>query len=217
MTLDATTERPAAIEKVQKAKRRPDGETSRLPSRASEVGMALRDARERSDLAMADIHDRTGISWAHLEALENGDLACFPDRHTALSCLDRYADLFDLNANAMATVLKGQWPVDPQAEDLSGAVPSALASSPSAGPAPSDQSNGTFNHESSWLASDKTSQVPRMVMAPLALRGRYSARTGVFSAVRTRPLTAPVPLGLRLAVWSTAILVALGAVALVIH
>jgi len=217
VTLDAATERPAAIENVQMVKRRPDGDPSRLPSRAAEVGMALRDARERSDLAMADIHDRTGISWAHLEALEDGDFARFPDQLTAFSCLGRYADLFDLDANAMTTALKGEWPEDTLADALRGDVPSCLASSPSAGLAPSDLLTGAFNSESSWLASDKTSQFPRMVTAPLALRGRYSARTGVFSAVHTPPLTAPVSLGLRLAVWFTAMLVAVGAVALAIH
>ena len=55
----------------------------RAPVTPVQVGAELRGAREVMGLSLAEVHDRTGILWRDLEALEVGDLRKMPDRQAA--------------------------------------------------------------------------------------------------------------------------------------
>lgn len=67
------------------------------------AGQMLREARERLGIDLAEVHDRTGISWRNLEALEAGDLTRFSEPSSAAIAMRRYADLVDLDS---ATLIK---------------------------------------------------------------------------------------------------------------
>lgn len=75
---------------------------SRRPSSPEQVGAVLHAARARAGITLSDIHDRTGISWRQLEALEAGSLGAFPDDRSLLVALRRFADVVGMEADPLA-------------------------------------------------------------------------------------------------------------------
>ena len=61
----------------------------------------LREARLGLGVELAEVHDRTGISWKNLEALESGDLHRFSDPAAAAVAMRRYAELVSLDPDPL--------------------------------------------------------------------------------------------------------------------
>ncbi len=203
-----------AIAEGQKAGRRRGGKRPPSVSTPADVGTVLREAREGGGVTMAEVHDRTGVSWKHLEALENGDLSSFSDLRVALVYLGRYAELFSLDVAALSAVIEEHWPEGV----LAGALQSS-AGSPASAPHPA--ASAPYGHLSRFPTDDashllgftQTAQVPGV--RPAAGATFYPPATGDYAAIRY-PVR-PAPLGLRIAVWFTAALVVIGALGLVVH
>lgn len=75
----------------------------------AELGASLRAAREGSGASLTDLHDRTGVPWRQLEALEQGDLAAFADQRALVTALRRYADCVGADADALAPLVLEHW------------------------------------------------------------------------------------------------------------
>jgi Helix-turn-helix domain len=65
----------------------------------------LREARERLDIDLAEVHDRTGISWRNLEALESGEVQRFSEPSAAAVAMRRYADLVSLDPQPLIAAI----------------------------------------------------------------------------------------------------------------
>lgn len=207
-----------AIAGGQKAGRRRGAKRPRPPATPSEVGLALRETREANGVGLAEVHDRTGVAYAHLEALENGDLGRFSDRHTALVCLGRYADLFGLDINALAAVVEEHWPEAVLAGALHGSAATSTGSAPSTGPVAAGHLSRHPGDSGHLLAFTQTDQVPGVRAAAVSAGGNHThyAESGSF-VYDPRPPVRPAPLVLRVAVWFTALLVVVGLVGLAAH
>jgi Helix-turn-helix domain len=188
----------------------------------AEAGATLRAARERMGVTLAEVQDRTGVPWPQLEALEAGDLSRFPDRRSVLVALHRCADLLQLDAGELARTVEAHW------SPLVGAmasVSSATGVVPRAGSGPT-RSTGHLSRypgDASHLrAFTQTAQVPNVGGSggarPNGHGGAAFAHTGVFGSVpRRRGYVRPAPLALRVAVWATAALVAVGLAGLAVN
>ena len=62
----------------------------------AEAGEMLRNARAQLGIELLEVHDRTGISWRNLEALETGEVQRFSDPAAAAVAMRRYAELVSL-------------------------------------------------------------------------------------------------------------------------
>ncbi len=212
--LDAATGGLVAIAEGQKAGRRRGGKRPPSVSTPADVGTVLRDAREAGGVTMAEVHDRTGVSWKHLEALENGDLASFSDLRVALVYLGRYAELFSLDVAALSAVIEEHWPEGVLAGALQSSAGSpASAPYPAATSAQGHLSRFPTDDASHLLGFTQTAQVPGVRSAAGATF--YPPVAGEYAPIRYP--ARPAPLGLRIAVWFTAVLVAIGALGLVVH
>ena len=146
--------------------------------------------------SLVEVHDRTGILWRELEALEAGELWKMPDRQIALLSLHRYAAHLGLDEWPLARVIERHWPppmVTGVPTVVSFASPSHdLSIQMDTGHLRSDSSDG-----SPLLTFNDTMQVPALGAAP----PRY---------VHSRKAVAAAPLPLRVAVWVVALLVVVG-------
>jgi hypothetical protein len=207
-----------------KTARRRVGRRRRQGSSAATVGPALRDARERLELTVAELHDRTGVTPLHLEALEEGDLGRFPDERTALVAARRYAEVVGLDGDETARTVANMW----QEVAVGGAPP---RSEPPAGPATSAPTPvghlSRYPGDGSHLrAFTQTDQVPLVARPGGGGRGapRRAAAPLRFDATDAHPVTLhfpdeprQAPLALRVAVWCTAVLLVVGVAGVAVH
>jgi hypothetical protein len=175
------------------------GEERRSPVTTGEVGAELREARKGVGLSLAEVHDRTGITWRDLEALEAGEPWKIPDRQSALVGLHRYAALLGLDGRPLARVLHEHWPS--MATRAPGMMPFA---SPASNPwAPMDTGYLTSDSgDGSRLSTfNDTTRVPALGTVP----PRYPY---------ARKVVVAAPLPLRVAVWLVALLLVAASVGL---
>jgi Helix-turn-helix domain len=95
----------------RKAERRIAGGSSAEPpaSPPADVGSDLRRARESMGLGLAEVRDRTGIRWQHLEALEELEVGNIPDQRTLVVAARRYADVVGLDATEVCGAVLAVW------------------------------------------------------------------------------------------------------------
>jgi hypothetical protein len=192
-------------------------------------GSELRQARERGGLGLDALQDRTGILRADLERLERGDLSRFPDERSALVAIRRYAETLGLDATAMAQAVGERWRRGTQEakHDATGSVPVAPAveSTTKASPPALVKAGHTsrFPGDTSHLrAFTQTAEVPAV--------GTRSVGTAVSEVLRfdrtdAVPVTTwrgpreprPAPLVLRVAVWTTVVLLLVAGAGLAVH
>jgi cytoskeletal protein RodZ len=79
------------------------GDEALTPAQAGEM---LREARERLGIDLAEVHDRTGISWRNLEALESGEVQRFSEPSAAAIAMRRYADLVSVESQPLIDSLQ---------------------------------------------------------------------------------------------------------------
>jgi hypothetical protein len=74
-----------------------------------DAGRVLREAREQLGVTLAEIRDRTGVSWQNLEALEAMDLARLPDQRTVVTAARRYSEVVGLDAAEICSTALRVW------------------------------------------------------------------------------------------------------------
>lgn len=202
---------------------------------AGTVGRALRDAREAQDATLTEIHDRTGVHWRDLEALEAGNLAHFTDQRAALVAVRRYAEVVGLPAEELERTVEDTWrsvvgfessyrgPAGVAAPSTGvAALPAVGGPGSSTGHLPRHPGDGSH-----LRAFTQTAQVPGV--RPGFPTGSGPATVGFsgpkpFDATDAIPVTllsaktpAPVPLALRAALWCTVVLLVIGVAGLAVH
>lgn len=161
----------------------------------------LREARESLGIDMADVHDRTGVSWRYLEALEAGDTERFSDASAAATAMRRYADLVGLDHVPLVGALSNTTQTAARTGARGGP---GVASGRASGvvPAQTGHLRRYDAREPTHLRSfTETAQVP-------AVGGSGASGLPVPTIVRPRP---KAPLGLRLLTWLVLVLVVLAA------
>jgi transcriptional regulator with XRE-family HTH domain len=78
-----------------------------------ELGSALRDARERSGLALADVERETHIRARYLDALERERFERVPERAYARAFLLEYAELLGLESGPLVAEFDSRFPPEP--------------------------------------------------------------------------------------------------------
>jgi hypothetical protein len=192
-------------------------------------GAELRDARERGGLSLDALQDRTGVLRADLERLEQGDLSRFPDERSALVAVRRYAETLGLDATAMTATVGDRWrrvteeskpaltgstPVPPPAANAANAPPLALVKAGHTSRFPGDTSH--------LRAFTQTAEVPAVGARSVGAAAPEGLRFDRTDAV---PVTTwqgpreprPAPLVLRVAVWTTVVLLLVGGAGLAVH
>jgi hypothetical protein len=198
-----------------------------------DVGSELRQAREELGLSLEAVQDRTGVRRADLEALEDGDLSRFSDEKAALTAVRRSAEILGLDGPAMAQIVADLWQTVTRApaRELVGAgrgapapdvpVPPLAPVSPAPSAAVPDHLTRYPGDPSDLRAFTQTAQVPQVAARTI----RPSLPPGLrFDSTDAIPLTYggyrdpdPAPLALRVAVWSTVVLLVLGLAGLAVH
>ena len=166
-----------------------------------QVGTELREAREAMGSSLAEVHDRTGILWRELEALESGDLRKMPDRQIALVALHHYAVHLGLDEWPLARVIERNWWPSRATHP-----PTAISvASPCANPwAPMDTGRlildpGDSATQAGGIREDPTATILGIGADVLYPSYRYPRQVDV---------AAPLPL--RVAVWLVAVLLVVG-------
>ncbi len=200
--------------------RRRGGRRQKAGSTPAAMGKALREAREASAVTLTEIHDRTGVPWQQLEALEAGNLSRFHDLRSALTAVRRYCDLVDLDVERFERVVEEHWgdPLagfDPNGAPLAagrnggGARNTYITAAVPTGHLSRYPGDGT--HLRAFTQTDEVPGVRRVVppaatshaLDGLSDTGSFPVAPGFYSGIR------PAPLVLRGAVWFTAALLAL--------
>jgi len=200
----------------------------------ADIGTALREAREGTAATLAEIHDRTGIHWQQLEALESGDLSRFSDERAAVTAVRRYADLMSLDSEGFSDVVRQSWGSWAAASPDTGARPGrrrrrsaphqAVDTATGGAVGPSGGHLSRYPGDGSHLrAFTQTAEVPGVPRASFSAgtaadtHGDFSV-TGVFPATTTwRAPTRGTPLVLLGAIWCTLAVLVVALIGLAVH
>ena len=190
-------------------------------------GPDLRQAREELGLSLEAVQDRTGVRRLDLEALEGGDLSRFPDEKSATVAVRRCAEVLGLDAAAMTQIVGEEWRnVNlTRAPGLVGVTGSAPTVARPSAPVPVLAGHlSRFPGDASHLrAFTETAQVPQVGRRPAAAPAlppglRFDSTDAIPAVPRLRrPAPPPAPLALRVAVWSTLLLLAVGLAGMAVH
>jgi hypothetical protein len=197
-------------------------------------GPDLRQARQRLGLSLEAVQDRTGVRRFYLELLEEGDLTRLPDEKTALIAVRRYAETLGLDAGAMTRSVGDTWRtvVETRTPELVGAtrgVPLVFADSaavPLAAPAAVPVAGvhlSRFPGDTGHLrAFTQTAQVPQVatrapVRPSLPPGLRFDSTDSIPVTRRARRDLHPAPVALRVAVWTTVVLLVLSGAGIAVH
>jgi hypothetical protein len=192
-------------------------------------GPELRQARERLGLTPETVSDRTGVRRLFLESLEEGDLSCFPDEKAAMTAVRRCAEVLALDPGPMVQTVGEQWQnvAHGTARDTVTAGAGRLAApSPVPPPAPAPTADGghlsRYPGDTSHLkAFTQTAQVPQVrarAVVPAPASGPTFDTTDAIPVTWRGPRPPdPAPTFLRVALWTTALLLTLGVAAEAIH
>jgi len=176
------------------------------------AGEMLREARERLGIDLAEVHDRTGISWRNLEALESGDIQRFSDLASASVAMKRYADLVSVDPAPLIKSLEA--PVPAYAGGSGGPGKSrggSAASQPDA--EPSGHLRRYAGDQGDLRSFTQTAEVP--VVGGGGGPGFYGDGPG--GRYRHVAKRRKAPLGLRLLTWVVLLLLLVGGAGLGIY
>jgi cytoskeletal protein RodZ len=190
------------------------------PATPGELGSILQRARTDRGLGLSEVHDRTGISWAQLEALEEGDLLRFPDERSAVAAVRRCADLVGLDPEELTPVVREHWQSGLVGATAAPGVVGWAAPGSAAGAVPTGHLTRYPGDRTNLEAFTQTAQTRRVRRADGSFDGSAEMLTGAYPAVpplRIRPVRRRSPLVLRIALWLTLLLIAVGVAGLVIH
>jgi hypothetical protein len=179
---------------------------------AKGVGAELTRARESLGLSIAEIRDRTGIPWAHLQAIESMELAEIPDQRTLVVAARRYAEVVGLDAATVCGQIVRVW----QAEHMRRTEAVGLAPTTAVG-----IPRGSATAEPHLRAFTQTAEVPALGGRSLAGSTNlvHFVDTGAVPVVVARQQSAVLrtPRLLRASVTVTALVLLVAATGLVIE
>ena len=190
------------------------------PATPGELGSLIQRARTEHGLSLSEVHDRTGISWAQLEALEEGDLLRFPDERSAVAAVRRCADLVGLDADELTPVVHQHWQSGLVGATTAPGVVGWAAPGSASGAVPSGHLTRYPGDRTNFEAFTQTAQTCRVRSGDGSVDGNDEMLTGAYPAVpplRIRSVRRRSPLALRVALWITLFLIAVGVAGLVIH
>ena len=180
------------------------------------AGEMLRSAREQVGIDLAEVHDRTGISWRNLEALESGDVQRFSNPSAAAVAMRRYAELVDLDPVPLVASLTRSDYALAGAPAKGGSSTGSRSRSrhavgthdgtswaPTAEPNESGHLRNHFYDDSHLRSFTQTAQVP-------AVRGGYNGAGPIPTQYRGR-FKRKAPLPLRILTWLLLLLIVVGA------
>ena len=202
-----------------RATRRRGGRRQRSEPTPTDVGGDLKAARDALGITLEEVHDRTGVSRPQLEALEVGELTRFPDRRSLVVAVRRYADLVQLPAEALAAVAERRWAAEVALSASSGATSALSPGGPGYGGSPTGHLSRYPGDGAHLRAFTQTAEVPQVGgWSGHATNGHTSyVGTGGLPAI-TRPVVVrPAPYALRMLVWVTAGLLAVGLAGVAVH
>jgi cytoskeletal protein RodZ len=192
------------------------GDASLLPATVPDIGRALRQARELADLTLAEAAARADLRPATADALEVGNVGPQHDRIETLRALRSYANALGLPGNDYVLVAIEHWPSGggtPPTPNETAVVPViSISSAPPGGHSPVSAPGTTWPADRTGVPDATITGVLEPVR-PLAITdtGRVPVvDTGEIRAVRTG-----APRFLSFLVGLTAVLIVLGALALV--
>jgi len=195
---------------------------SSRPSTPHELGLALQRARAQKGVGLSELHDRTGVPWSQLEALEQGDLRRFPDERTASSALRRYAEVVDLDDGRLEGLVHENWEAGLVDATTSHSGVGWSSKSSTATPTVTGHLSrypGDKSHLEAFTQTAQTRAVPGgRAMEPGSHRD--GMLTGAYPAVpplRIKPAKRKPPILLRMTVWLTILLIAVGLAGLALH
>ena len=183
---------------------------------------------------LAEVHDRAGIPWQHLEALEAGDLSPFGDQRSALTAVRRYADLMALDAEQLSRVVQEFWG-SPEAGFPGGPTPVSgrrkrgthQRRPPGVGTAATGTSGvhlarypGDGTHLRAFTQTDQVPGVRRVeaYAGPTGEAVGHFSATGVFPVAGAwSPPRRTIPLVLQAAIWCTVALLVVAVGGLAVH
>jgi hypothetical protein len=209
-------------DRSQNRRKKRRGEKPLTPTAA---GAMLSEARKGLGIELAEVHDRTGISWRNLEALESGEVRHFSEPSAAAVAMRRYAELVGLDPEPLIGSLAS--PVLALAGAPSVGTPSAGAPSvgaplvgaePSWGPVPSSEQSGHlrryYGDQSNLHSFTQTAQVPAVGGSGWPSGAPYPGVPGFAGGYAHSRRRRKAPLGLRLFTWLVLLLLLVGAAGL---
>ncbi len=183
------------------------------PATPAELGATLQRARTGLGLSLSEVHDRTGVSRAQLEALEDGDLMRFPDERSALAAVRRCADMAGLDADQLTPVVREHWRSGLVGATASPGAVGWAAPGTASGPLSTGHLSRFPGDRTDMQAFTTTAQTGRVVGNGEMLTGAYPA----VQPLRIRSVRRRVPVLLRLALWLTLLLILVGVAGLAVH
>jgi len=202
-----------------RATRRRGGRRQQPEPTPTDVGGELKAARDARGITLEEVHDRTGVSRPQLEALEVGDLVRFPDRRSLVIAVRRYADLVELPADALGAEAERRWAAEVLPSATSGVTSALSPGGPGYGGTPTGHLSRYPGDGAHLRAFTQTAEVPQVGgWSGYATAGHMSfTGTGSLPAIARPVVVRPAPYALRVLVWVTAGLLALGLVGVAVH
>lgn len=174
------------------------------------AGAMLREERERLGIELAEVHDRTGVSWRNLEAIESGEVQHFSEPSAAAVAMRRYSELVGLDPDPLIASLASP------AMALAGAP--SVGTHPSRGLAPSPEEAGHlrryYGDHSHLNSFTQTAQVPAVGGLAGSQMTSYTGAPGPGGGYRAPRRRRKAPIGLRLLTWLVLFLLLVGAAGL---
>jgi cytoskeletal protein RodZ len=198
-------------DRSQSRRKKRRGDKVLTPAMAGEM---LRGARESQGIDLAEVHDRTGISWRNLEALESGDLQRFSDPSAASVAMRRYAELVSLDPQPLVRSLAEAPLYAYSARPGSGANTGTgpIYSNGAIDPGLSGHLRRYDDDHSHLRSFTQTAQVPAVAAA-----GSAGMRSGAVVAVHSRSRRRrKAPWALRVLTWLVLLMVLAGAAGIAI-
>jgi transcriptional regulator with XRE-family HTH domain len=195
-----------------------EGDAILLPASVPDIGLSLRLARERAGLTLPEAAVRAGLASTQLEVLESDGAARQQDRIATLRALRAYANSLGLPGDDYVLVAVEQWPSFETTSNSSGDTAVVPVISISSAPAGGHSSAGGWGSgrpgDATGVPDAATGVIGSILPLPTHDTGRLSlVDTGEIPAV----VESSPPRLLKVVVGVAALLVALGAAALVEH
>jgi hypothetical protein len=191
------------------------GDASLLPATVPDIGRALRQARLLADLSLAEAAARANLRDATVEALEIGNVGPQHDRIETLRALRAYANSLGLPGNDYVFVAIEHWPSGgaslPSGSETAVVPVVSISSAPAGGHSPLGGLGSAWPGDRTGVPDATITGVLEPVR-PLAMTD--TGRVPIVDTGEVRAVRVGAPRFLAFLVGLTAVLIALGALAL---
>ena len=198
------------------------GDASLLPASVPDIGLSLQRARELADPTVAEAATRAGLRNATVEALEGGSVGPQHDRIETLRALRTYATSLGLPGDDYVLVAIEQWPPgapsQPTGSETAVVPVVSISSAPAGGHSPVGGRGSVWPGDATGVPDATVTGVLDPVR-PVSLNDtgalNDTGRVPMVDTGEVRAVNFETPRFLKVLVGLTAVLVALGAAALV--